>query len=407
LFRQKALWSFLFLIFTWAFYFSDTLVTVFAETEKPWITLSIWGIMLASLYLVFNQVTALRSNFVISSQVGQVLVFLLVSGYIVGRVFTLPTVQTVSVILMVPGLVLAIFGPFVCQTLISPLLYFLLIILLQDNYLINPELIVSLAAILFFLLLKNQKAQKLKNAVDLASLERPLWVYQNARWLVPTAIIFGFFMTGPWLGDNIRHFYPPTERVVVLRAPLGSHGWLGPSAVKSKIWMPVFPTASATLQTQYLPPENILYNDVYLYSAYFNSDRTAAELFESSNTIYDASFWKKVSSETREVDAANGKTATILEVVLTTPTTARVVWYWYYVAGIVTNDPLLVNMLDTVRVVSKEASGSGVVVLSSAYESSPEEARGCLSSFVKAMYGSLEVLRRPEIDYVRRTHRGK
>ena len=401
------MWSFVFLIFTWAFYFSDILATVFVETERPWITLSIWGIVVASLYLVFNQGRALRSNFVISSQVGLFLIFLLVGGYIVGCVFTLPTVQTVAVILMVPGLVLAIFGPFVCQTLIGPILYFLLIILLQDNYFFSPELMVSLAAILFFLLLKNQRNQKIKTTVHAGSLDRPLWIYQNSRWLVPTAIIFGFFMTGPWLGDNIRHFYPPTERMAVLRAPLGSHGWMGPSVVTANTWVPFFPTASATLKTRYLLEENMTENEIELYTAYFNSDRNAAELFEPSNTIYDQHLWKKISSATLQIDVGDNKAATILEVVLTTATTNRVVWYWYYVAGVVTNDPLLVNMLDTVRVVSKEAAGSGVVVLSSPYGDSPAEARLHLSSFVKAMYGSLEVLRRPEIDYVRTTQRGK
>jgi len=399
--RQKAVWSFVFLIVAWGVYFGDVLQGIFFKSQPLWITGCHWGIVIASLCLTFSQRQQFRSQLVVSSQVGIFLLFLLEVGFIIGAVFTLPFLQIVSIILMVPALVLAIFGPFICQTIFSALLYFLLIIPLQMDQIADSVPFVFMSVVLFLLLLSQRHlTQDLK-------IEPPLWTYQNSRWLVPTAIIFGFFMTGPWLGDNIRHFYPPTDRLIVLRAPLGSHGWLGPTLVKTNTWTPFFSKASATLTAQYLSEKKDIDASVNLYTAYFNSDRAISELFDPHNVLFNQKIWTEISTKIAEVTLQDGSKTRVLEMVLTAPTSARVIWYWYYVAGVATLDTMLANVLDKVRVIAGDAQGSGIVVLSSAYRDSPEEARSQLSDFMKGMYVSLEVLKRPEIHFERRTHLGK
>ena len=399
--RQKAVWSFVFLMLAWSFYFSALLQDIFFNTEAFWVTLCNWGIVAASLSLVFIKRQKFRHNLVVSSQAGIFILFLLEGGYIAGTILTSPMIQIVSIILMVPALVLAVFGPFVCQTIFSALFYFLLIIPLQLNQTLNVMLFVSIAIVLFLLLFSQRSIRYSLNV------EPPLWTYQNARWLVPTAIIFGFFMTGPWLGDNIRHFYPETDRLIVLRAPLGTEDWIGPRFVKQKTWDPSFPGASATLVVEYLSQKEETNNNVYLYTAYFGPDKGTTELFDKHNVLYDQNSWHEISTKTQEIMLQKGGKTKVLEKVLNASNKARVIWYWYYVAGVVTNDAVMAAILDKMRLISGEAQGSGVIVLSSPYLNSPDEARLQLSSFLKEMYSFLEVLKTPEIHFEKRTQFGK
>jgi EpsI family protein len=209
------------------------------------------------------------------------------------------------------------------------------------------------------------------------------------------------------LADNIRTFYPKKIREIVLRAPLGTNGWVGPFTVQSQAWAPIFPNASAILQAEYFTSSLNDRDNLYVYTAYFYSDRTFREVLDSKNSLYDPTIWKQSEVKTIEIKTGDDETMLVYEMVLRAGAISRLVWYWYYVAGVSTIDIPLANLLDGVRVVAKYAQGSGVVLISTLFNASPDEGRERLDAFVKEMYDSLDTLKRPEINYKSSNQSGK
>ena len=394
--KQKALWSFGCLISAWCFYYWSTLVSIFYSNQIVWVNWAVRGIVIATLLLVYFKRQELRNNFFISSQLGLLVLFITAVGYVLGNVFNITYVEQTAVMLMVPALVTTCFGPAVVRTLIFPILYLMLVIPMQDNTLHSRDIIVSIAAGLFLVYLYKVLMQS-QNVVETG--QRSAWTFQSSRWLLPTAIAFGILMVSPWLSDNIRSFYPKKKIEFVLRAPLGINGWSGPAPVKVRAWEPYFPNASALLQAKYFSKLTTDRDGVYLFTAYYDSNRTVNDLMDSRNVLFDPKLWKSENPKTIRVDVGNDESESVLEVILKAGAVSRVAWYWYYVAGVSTTDPSLVTVLDGVRVISKYAQGSGMVFISTSYTESPEEARVRLSSFMSGMYSSLDTLRRPEIHY--------
>ncbi len=404
LLNKKAFWSFVFLWLGWIFYFWPTLVSIYAGNQQNWVIAATWGITVLAAYLIFAMRKLVVSLLIASSQLGLLCLFLMISVYVAANVLKIQSVEQSAVILMIPALVLTVCGPAVTKTLILPLLFFLLVIPLQDSTLYSRPLITALAVGLFLFYLRHIKS-RLQKQVVLAG--TPPWTYQNSRWLIPTGIAFLMLMTAPWLGDNIRSFYPKSQRAITLRAPLGTKGWDGPKSVGAVAWEPVFPNASATLQAKYFSNVIADHDSVYLYSAYYHSDRSAAEMLDPRNSLYDPTLWKGSEPTTVVLPIGENDSVSVFEITLKSGSVSRLVWYWYYIAGVSTVDVSLASLLDKVRVISKYAQGSGVILVSTSYEESPEEARKRLGSFMSVMYSSLDILKRPEISYVKYNQRGK
>jgi EpsI family protein len=321
---------------------------------------------------------------------------LMVIFFILGQITNLEYAEQSSVMLMLPALVMTAFGPLLVQTILFPLLYLMFIIPLQDETLKSRPLIVGVALLVLIAYLVYQKFYKPKQAEVFAQ-KTPLWISINARWLLPTFIAFSMLMISPWLGENIRSFYPVKHREIALRAPLGTQGWTGPYPVYNQAWASLYKNASATLQGKYFSETER--NSIYLYTAYFHSDREFSDMLVHVNAIYDPNVWKQVSVGSVEVKLGNNQTTNVLAVTLESEGIFRVVWYWYYVAGVSTTDLVLATFLDKIRVIAKYAQGSGVVAISTTYTTDPSEAKDRLQSFLSVMYNSLDVLKRPEIFY--------
>ncbi len=390
------------------FYFWDTLNSIFFSEQPALIIWSTRGIMLATFYLIYVRRKALENTFFVSSQLGLVGLFLITVGFILGKVYSIQYVEQSAVMLMLPAITMTSLGPAVVRTLLFPLLYLMLVIPLQDSALQSRSTIVWIAGILFIGYLIFLKVVKFfKKSSALAPSTTPKWLFQNSRWLIPTSIAMSTLMVSPWLGENIRSFYPPKQKVIVLRAPLGVHGWVGPDAIKSDNWSPIFSNASAFLSARYgtnsiSNPEN-----VFLYSAYYDSDRSFSDMFDENNTMFNRTVWRQIGVQSTKVALGGDDAIMVLEMALQAGVITRLVWYWYYIAGVSTIDLSTADLLDKVRVVSKYAQGSGCIALSTPFIASPEEARVRLGNFLKVMYGSLDVLKRPEITYKTASQSGK
>ncbi len=395
-FKQRSFWSFVTLFLAWLYYFWSTIYSIFREQETSWITWSTYGISSATLLFIFLRRNALKNTLIASSQLGLLSLFIIVTGFIIADVENITYAKQSAVILMIPSLVLTVFGPMVIQTLIFPLLFLMLIIPLQDNTLVHREIFIWVAIGISLFYLRYLKLYKPKENSYGAT---PLWALQNARWLVPTGIGFCMLMVSPWLGDNIRSFYPPQHVVLALRFPDGQGIWSGPMPVEGTAWEGVYPNASGSLQKQYFSNASSEAESIYLYSAYYLSDRTFTDILAHGNSIYNPNLWKQVTVGSVPADIGNNQTLQVFEVELRAGAVSRLVWYWYFVAGYATTDLAVADLLDRVRVISKFAQGSGVVMVSTDYNQSPDEARRRLGSFLKVMYQPMDIIKRPEITY--------
>lgn len=397
--RQKAVLSFICLFVAWLFFFWPALVSIFAIKKNAlWLTYSTYGIVLISLYFIIARIKIIRTTVFASSQLGLFSLFLMVTFFILGEITNIYYAEQSSVMLMLPALVMTAFGPMLVQTLLFPLLYLMFIIPLQDESLDNRLMIVGIALLVLLAYIIYQKFSKPKEA-EAFVYKMPLWVSINARWLMPTFIALSMLMVTPWLGDNIRSFYPVKHRQIALRAPLGFRGWTGPYPVRGQAWAGLFKNASVTLQEQYFSETDR--DGVYLYTAYFHSDRDFSDLLNHNNSLFDSSIWKQIDFGSTEVKLDDNQTTNVFEITLESEGVFRKMWYWYYVAGVSTTDLAIAEFLDKIRIIAKYAQGSGVVAISTTYTTNPTEAKDRLQSFLSTMYSGLEVLKRPEIFYTR------
>lgn len=401
--RQKAILSFICLFVAWMFFFWPTLVSIFAVKKELWLTYSTYGIVIISLYFIVTRIKTIETTAFVSSQLGLLSLFLMATIFILGQITNLNYAEQSSVMLMFPALVMIAFGPLLVQAILFPLLYLMFIIPLQDESLESRPMIVGVALLVLIVYLIYQRRSKRQEAETFVH-TIPLLVSIDARWLMPTFIAFSMLMVSPWLGDNIRSFYPVKHRQIVLMAPLGTHGWTGPYPVRSQAWSGLYKNASATLQEQYFSETDR--NGVYLYTAYFHSDRDFSDLLNHNNSLFDSTIWKQIDFGSTEVKLSDNQTTNVFELTLESDGVFRKVWFWYYVAGVSTTDLAIAEFLDKIRIIAKYAQGSGVVAISTTYTKDPTEANDRLKSFLSVMYNGLEVLKRPEIFYTRPNQAG-
>jgi EpsI family protein len=206
-------------------------------------------------------------------------------------------------------------------------------------------------------------------------------------------------MATPWLGENVRSFYPEPQRRIVLTAPLGRQGWLGPLPVINDGWQPIYRNASASLQARYNFSSIKDKPSIYLYAAYYYSDRVFSDLLKDNNKIFDPLIWKQENAGVYRVVLENSRSFGVKEVVLRSGAISRVVWYWFFVTGVNTVDLQLAQFLDKVRLISKYSPGCGVLVVSSTFTRNVDEGRDNLKDFLKVMYHPMETLKHPEVTY--------
>ena len=399
LLKEPAVWSFLCLFIAWFYFFWATIYPIYLfNSDTPWVSLVTYAITFLAILIVILRREVFYQAIFSSSQLALFVFFLLIVGYLLGNVFHLAYIEKISVLLMVPALLLIAFGrELTKELLVIPLLYWLLIIPIQDKdfeFRVILAIVAAFIGIGYIIYLKFYKPP--------LDFQRPFWVATNRRWMIPTGLGFVLIMSTPWLAENIRDFYPARKIVIELNAPLVQDGWQGPYRIVGQTLTPIFPNASATVHVEYLPDlkTDPTLEPVFLYSAYFHSDKSFREMFIPGDSVYDENVWKKFNSDVKIVSYGNDPAFKVNELVLINDSVKCLVWSWYYVAGYSTIDLVTADLLDRVRQISKYAQGSGVVVLSTNFATTEDNARERLQSFLDAVGQSLDVVKRPEIHYV-------
>lgn len=398
--KQRAILSFIVLVAGWLFFYWPLLSSIIKADQRLWVSLTTVAIVVAVFYLVFERRRLLSRTVFISSQIGLACLFLLAGLFVLSSILDATWAMQYIVLLMLPFMVMTSFGFSVFLILLLPLLLLLFIVPLHSNAFENKSITLILAIVIYAVYMRYLKIYKPSMSILPAN---PIWSLEDSRWLMPTGVALCLLMASPWLADNIRSFYPAQIHKIVLRPPLATDGWKGPYIENNLTWLPYFPNASATIQVNYYADTSTNQDRVYLFTAYYDPNRSFEDILEPNNSVYNKTFWKPSSQITsHSVDLGKKGSLDVYEEVLQAGAFTRLVWYWYYVAGVSTTDYGLAKWIDRVRIVSKYSEGSGVIVLStSVVTATPDEARARLQAFLEEMNNALVVLRRPDIVLVK------
>lgn len=431
--NTRSLVSFWILFFSWIFFYWEILFSIIAGTGEVWVMLVSGGIFLATLYLIYRERTLFKNVLLTSSQLGLLCLFLLSVGFIAGGVGRVYYAEQSAVMLMLPALALTVCGPELARILFFPLLYILLIIPLQDlefsyRYLVGwvafglfysalkyastePRVLFTAASILipfavmewfgkinwisasaiFVLLLVVGELITDRKPVSISTegeAIRPPWLFENVRFFAPTLIAFFVLMVSPWLSENIRSFYPEMRQSIPLIAPVGVGNWTGPFQIKGEHFQPEFPLSSGVMQAEYRLNDALI-APMWLYSAYYDANKPIKNVIVDTQPLYNA-------SHPFSMQLDKNQTLSVLESTVPMGEVTLLIWYWYHILGVDTLDLELAKLLDNVRLISKYADGSGIILIATPYTGSIEEARARSASFLQTMYPSLEILKRPE-----------
>lgn len=398
LLKKRATLSFIVLLIGWFFFYWPQLYSIIEADTRIWVSFTTLIIIVAVFYLIYERRSLISHTVLISSQIGLAGLFLLSGLFLFSSILDVKLALQYLVLLMLPFIVMTSFGFSVFLILLFPLLLLLFIVPLHNNAIEDKTIPLVLAVIIYIIYARYLKIYKPNTAPELLP-ATPFWTLESARWLMPTAIAFCLLMSSPWLADNVRSFYPQQIKKIVLRAPLGTGIWKGPYIEKNNAWSPNFPSASATLQVNYYTDAVSSQDKIFVYTAYYDSDRSFDDLVGQNNKLFDVGFWKSISPVTTvSMDFKDRGSLDVYEQELQAGAVTRLVWYWYYVAGVSTIDLALARWLDGVRIISKYSGGSGIIVLStSVISSTADEARARLKNYLTEMYGSLVILKRPDI----------
>lgn len=394
---ERALLSLIFLICSWIISFWPNLIELYNPKTFEIFIFNLF-ISITFLFLLYKKRTELNLVAITSSQLGLFGLFIIITIWIIADVSHLSQIQATSAILMIPSIALIAFGPYVARLLLFPLLFLLLIIPFYMNTFNTRFLLwcISVGLIIAYLVHYFVYKQKMVYGVGATGLQpgKDL-IEEKSRFLIPTIIGCSMILAAPWLGDNIREFYPKKSKSIVLTAPRANAPWVGP--IESTFdWNPQFQTPSATLKVAYRNPENIQNPNLVLYSVYYQSDRTIDDLLNPQNKLYNSNLWQNVEQRIYNISLSDNYSISVNETILTRDDASRIIWSWYYILGVPTVDPNLMQFLDKIRLISKYADGSGLIALAIDNAQNLDQARNSLESFIKAMYPSFELLERPE-----------
>lgn len=395
-----ALTAFAIVSLLWLISFWANIIPYFDPKFSPAMFLFNFAVLLFTLLVFSSKRSELNRVPFTSSQTALFGFFVIIVIWIMAGVSHLTDVQSTTTILMLPAILLVTMGPYVARVLFFPILFFLLIIPFYESSPHIRIILFALAVVLALVYLNYdlllQKIFKKPKTISPGMLfDQPGkdLIEHQARFILPTVICCSLIIAAPWLSDNIRSFFPFEKKEVRLIAPPGLNGWSGPTVGKDLNWTPEFVNPSAVINVVY---RNNLNQNVYLYSAYYQSDRNVQDLLNPENKLYKADNWENPETQGVVVPLKDNFNLAVQETVLHQGDLIKIIWSWYYILGISTNDKNYMELLDKIRIISKYADGSGVIAISTGLTNDPTQARAALASFLQSLYPFIDLLERPE-----------
>jgi EpsI family protein len=126
--------------------------------------------------------------------------------------------------------------------------------------------------------------------------------------------------------------------------------------------------------------------DVYL--AVYGSQRHGKEIINEMNTFADGERWTAVSGG--DVLAVVGtESVPIRYARLSSSGPKRLVWYWYWIDGRLTADPILAKLYEARAKLTDSSGAAAVIAVAADYQDQPERVERMLADFLRR-FGSLK-----------------
>lgn len=177
-------------------------------------------------------------------------------------------------------------------------------------------------------------------------------------------------------------------------APLYSHATIGDADVapllwqpdgaqwrpagESPAWRPRFAEADQEILRTYTDGGNT----VDLYLALYGTQRQGKEAVNEMNTFADDERWTAVGGGTGTA-IIGGKTVSIRSARLRAGGARRLVWYWYWVDGALTADPILAKLYEARARLKGGTGAAAVIAVAADYQDRPETAEQILAAFLR------------------------
>ena len=143
-------------------------------------------------------------------------------------------------------------------------------------------------------------------------------------------------------------------------------------------WQPRFAGADQQILRTYTNGEK----PVDIYIALYGSQRHGKEVVNEMNTFADGKTWTSVGGGSGAA-VVGSETVSIRYARLRSPETRRLVWYWYWIDGSLTANPVMAKLYEA-RARLKGGSGAAAVVAVAAdYQDQQEAAEQILADFVR------------------------
>ena len=156
-------------------------------------------------------------------------------------------------------------------------------------------------------------------------------------------------------------------------------GWQGPLPLMDPAWSPAWAEPDSRIQAAYAGDGG----EVAWLAYHYHHDRSGTDLIHYDNRIQDGQEWRRIQRHTRSVALPDGGQQDVRESLLRDREGGnRLVWYWYQVAGRTTVRPVEVKLLEAWARLTGHQEGSLLVTVSTAFRSTPDEARQTLAGFL-------------------------
>ncbi len=202
----------------------------------------------------------------------------------------------------------------------------------------------------------------------------------GARSVVWLAAIL-LLVAGPVLAAGLAAPTSPGE--LRLAAPEVA-GWMGPQEDGGG-WRPIFNGAAGQVRASYQFTAD---GDVVelFHAVYTGKPRRDHTMITYGNDVYDPAHSEILSSTSRRVDLASGRSIVARELRLTGTTGSRLVWYWYCVDSRCTRSPVQTKLLQAWDVLRGRVPQSSVLAFSSSLDHGDVgRARVNLHAFARAL----------------------
>lgn len=199
--------------------------------------------------------------------------------------------------------------------------------------------------------------------------------------LVVWPMVFALLIAGPVIAGQLSSAAPAQQlRVVAPSVP----GWSGPQPAADG-WRPTFKGAAGEVKAAYRAEGHGEVVDLF-HAVYTGKPRRGHNLITFENRLYDPAQAHVLSSASRTVTLADGRSVTAGELRLSDGADSRLVWHWYCVDAHCSPSATTTKVLQAWVVLRGRVPQSSVWALSSPVgHGGADEARARLHAFIQVL----------------------